>query len=531
MVCVQKRNGVPALQDEGKWYRRHDSCKELQAAAAEVCEERVRQRLSDSPYLGLMLDESIDVATQKKLVIAFKILIDGEPHVQFGTNCEVKDGKAATIVAAVRQFLGSVGVPLDKVVGIGTDGANVMIGRLNGVTTVLQRLNPSLVGVWCCAHRLSLVAHWAAAGIDALKKVQEVLVGIFNFFKYSPVRYNSLKELKKVMKEKVRRFKKPTAVRWLSLTEAVKAAEESWGCLCLTLENAATEKDATAAALLKEVKTYKFISTLCLLRDVLDALTKTSLLFQKDQIDIQESTNALNSQLDYIQSLPTVEGPHLARLHRSLDEEHGYQGINFMAGNAQRATAKNICQKFVDNIKTETNKRFPEEDMSKLKALDKVLNPQHLPVPVQDIIAYGEQHLEDLLQAFPQVDAERAKGDYRQFKFFLNNNRDCNLQAISIKLVKSYHEQFPDFATLASISLVIPLTSVPCERAFSLQNAIMNNTRNRMSLQHLNNKMLIVNERRLLQRKGQTQTADYPMPAAFIDQAVLKFRAAAKRKK
>ena len=38
------------------------------------------------------------------------------------------------------------------------------------------------------------------------------------------------------------------------------------------------------------------------------------------------------------------------------------------------------------------------------------------------------------------------------------------------------------------------LTSVPCERAFSLQNALMNSKRNRMGVEHLNNKMLVVSE-------------------------------------
>ena len=49
------------------------------------------------------------------------------------------------------------------------DGANVMVGSKNGVTTVLQRLNPRLIAVWCCAHRLSLVAHWAAEDVPAVQ--------------------------------------------------------------------------------------------------------------------------------------------------------------------------------------------------------------------------------------------------------------------------------------------------------------------------------------------------------------------------
>ena len=523
---MQKRNGAPSLQDEKKWYTGSTACKNLQRAAADVCRDTIRQRLSESPFVGIMIDESIDIATQKKLVIIFKILVDGQPQVVFGTNCEVTDGKSDTIVNALRKYLTSVGLNLEKVIGIGTDGANVMVGCKNGVTTVLQRLQTSMVSVWCCAHRLALVAHWAAKEIESLKKIQEVLVGIFNFFKYSPVRSNKLKELKKIMDEKVKRFKKPTAVRWLSLHEAVEAAEVSWGTLVLTLEHAATEKDATATGLLKEVKTYKFIATLCLLRDVLDAVTITSKVFQRDQIDIEDASRSLKALLDHIASLQEADGQHLERLHRSLEAETPeYQGISFTCTNAQKETTKATCKKFVDKIKAETARRFPEEDMKKLKALDRVLNPKHLPRSVKGITDYGADDLKALIQAFPQLDGTRATKNYRQFKFLLNNNRDLNLKGMTMKVLELHKDDFPDFAILSSISLVIPLTSVPCERAFSVQNSVKNNKRNRIGLENLDNKMLIISERKLLEKNAgfKDKSSNYPMPQSFVSQAVAKF--------
>ena len=89
--------------------------------------------------------------------------------------------------------------------------------------------NPLTVSVWCCAHRLSLVCHWAGQAVEALQKAQEIMVRIFKFFKYSANRLNDLKNLKKILCEHVKRFKKPTAVRWLSLNDAVIAAHDSWG--------------------------------------------------------------------------------------------------------------------------------------------------------------------------------------------------------------------------------------------------------------------------------------------------------------
>ena len=116
------------------------------------------------------------------------------------------------------------------------------------------------------------------------------------------------------------------------------------------------------------------------------------------------------------------------------------------------------------------DQRFPDEDMVVLKALDKVLNPKHLPMGRYQNVTYGDEYLQTLLKAFPQLDEKTRREDYRMFKFLPHNNRQDNLQQICSRIIKNHAEQFPDFFTLENISLVLPLTSEPCERAFSVQN-------------------------------------------------------------
>ena len=524
---LQKANGASALQAEQHWYRGHDACRDMQKAAAQVCQDHIAKRLRESPFLGIMLDESLDIAVQKKLVIYFKLVVQGAPCVQFGINCEVVNGKARTIVEALRKYLASIGVPLGKIIGIGTDGAATMLGCNNGVVTILRRSNPQLIGTWCCAHRLSLVAHWAGKEVPALTKVEETLVLIFKYFKYSAVRYNTVKEMKRIMQEKVKRFKKPTAVRWLSLHDAVKAAEEGWGSLVMTFEHEAASNEgdtAKALSLTKDVKTYKFIAMLCLLRDVLDPLTKCSKSFQKDNIDIEEATNMVKATFDVISALPDHPGTHITRLHRSLEDGQGYQNIPFHITERQKRETKATCASFVRHLKTQCDRRFPDEDMVVLKALDKVLNPKHLPMERDQIVTYGDEHLQTLLEAFSQLDEETTREDYRMFKFLLHNNRQDNLQQICSRIIKNHAEQFPDFVTLANISLVLPLTSVPCERAFSVQNSVMSTKRSRMTTDHLNNKMLVLSESR-------TRAEDKMTAEAMTTAAAAKFCTAVKRRK
>ena len=77
---------------------------------------------------------------------------------------------------------------MDKVIGFGSDGASVMVGRKTGVATRLKRNNPSI----CCLYT-ALTTGWlyrASQSIDTVKylhKFNEILVGIFKFYHYSSV--------------------------------------------------------------------------------------------------------------------------------------------------------------------------------------------------------------------------------------------------------------------------------------------------------------------------------------------------------
>ena len=81
--------------------------------------------------------------------------------------------------------------------------------------------------MWCVAPKLA-VAHWAAKAVPYLVQYEEIVIGIYSFFQYSAVGYNKLKELKNLMNQRVKRFKKPSQVRWLSTCEAVEAIDSAW---------------------------------------------------------------------------------------------------------------------------------------------------------------------------------------------------------------------------------------------------------------------------------------------------------------
>ena len=66
-----------------------------------------------------------------------------------------------------------------------------------------------------------------------------------------------------------------------------------------------------------------------------------------------------------------------------------------------------------------------------------------------------------------------------------------NFEQFTSYLIQEYNNVYPDFVQLALISLVIPVSSAPCKRGFSVQNSIKTKLRNRLNPERLNGMMMI----------------------------------------
>ena len=80
-------------------------------------------------------------------------------------------------------------------VGFGSDGASVMVGKKAGVAARIREIVPHLVNNHCIAHRLALAAAQASDSIPYLKKFKAVLQQLFCYYEASAVRTAGLKEI------------------------------------------------------------------------------------------------------------------------------------------------------------------------------------------------------------------------------------------------------------------------------------------------------------------------------------------------
>ena len=84
--------------------------------------------------------------------------IQKQPKTRFLTDIQIHDGTGKGLFLCIKEHLESRGVDIGKVTGLGTDGADVMTGRGEGLTGHFLRINAHLVNCHCSAQRVALVS-------------------------------------------------------------------------------------------------------------------------------------------------------------------------------------------------------------------------------------------------------------------------------------------------------------------------------------------------------------------------------------
>ncbi|CAI7812898.1 unnamed protein product [Closterium sp. NIES-53] len=115
------------------------------------------KHIRESPYLDIQLDESTDRRRGKHLIVYLSFLRSNTPVTEFFAHLTVEQCDAGSLQAVLLTHLESSGLDLERISGISTDGASVMVGSQTGLVARLRARIPHLAGFHCIAHRYLLV--------------------------------------------------------------------------------------------------------------------------------------------------------------------------------------------------------------------------------------------------------------------------------------------------------------------------------------------------------------------------------------
>eukprot|EP00733_Pompholyxophrys_punicea_P001679 Pompholyxophrys_punicea_v1_NODE_933_length_1122_cov_2.798500.p1 type:complete len:277 gc:universal NODE_933_length_1122_cov_2.798500:196-1026(+) len=118
-------SGLESILSGGRSsYTSHDFLNEAVEVLADVVSSKIIKLISESPVLGLIVDESLDISTTSQMVVYYRLESHGKKYVAFGGIENLRNGEAATITAAIHHRLKKDDVKLKQITSFGSDGAS-----------------------------------------------------------------------------------------------------------------------------------------------------------------------------------------------------------------------------------------------------------------------------------------------------------------------------------------------------------------------------------------------------------------------
>lgn len=239
--------------------------------------------------------------------------MQGKSRFFFLNTAYTEKSDADGIVKAMERSVEKVGIPWkdfkEKLVGMGSDGASVMLGKNNGVAAKLRQQQPTLVAVHCYAHKLELAFKDAIKHVPLDTKVTCLLQGLYYFYHNSALNRSNLKNSCKSLKKKVLLPTRIGGTRWVGhLLRALENFLTGYDAIRQHLEqicspDAAERPSAStlgkAKGLLKLVKSNHVMLYCFFLADIATILQRLSKVFQRreccaaDIYGMVEETNRL----------------------------------------------------------------------------------------------------------------------------------------------------------------------------------------------------------------------------------------------
>lgn len=499
--------------DKHSTYTSNKSVHDFQQALSDCIAEKLIDNAKKASLYSVLIDESTDVSVSQNVLIYIRFLVSVfgilKPETHFLAFRKLNEGATADrITSLVIDTLNNVGLKVENISGIASDGAAVMIGCKSGFVTRMKSCIPGLLAVHCISHRLALAAGNAANSVAYLVKFQEVVNSIYSYFHMSPKNSAKLKAIQSKLCQSEKKFKQVSHTRWLSFEACVDAMSTNYTSLLTVLKE---DDSAKASSLLQNITKYKFLHVLHFLLDALQKMAYLCKLYQSSSITFVDVEAPLRSSIKFIaslekenrgekirqflQSIPsTPENPEAESEATCGQAYFVYDGHRICDSQKQRTEAKLACSSFAKRLVENLESRFsPDADSTVLAALSSIFHPS--------VYADNSESLQKFLSLLPTVvefattlSLTDCEDHFLIFRDIVKSSRTPSLlHSVDdiCQLAFRYDSAVSTVSVLAKRLLTTPVSTVDVERGFSRMALLKTDLRNSLSDVSMQNLMMI----------------------------------------
>ncbi|XP_015923358.2 SCAN domain-containing protein 3 [Parasteatoda tepidariorum] len=180
---------------------------------AEDIEKQLLERINASPWYALQVDESTDIDSKTVLLVYVRYLYQEDVHEDL--LCALSLPTNTTGAELFKSLGGYISKQLkwSFCVGICTDGAAAMTGRLSGLTARIKEVAPESEATHCLIHREVLASRKMSPEFNS---VLIDVVKVINYIKAHALNSRLFEQLCEEMDAEYRCLLLYTEIRWLS---------------------------------------------------------------------------------------------------------------------------------------------------------------------------------------------------------------------------------------------------------------------------------------------------------------------------
>ncbi|WAR15708.1 ZN862-like protein [Mya arenaria] len=251
-----------------------------------------------------------------------------------------------------------------------SDGASVMTGRKNGVAAKLgAEVNSDMISIHCICHRLALACTDTLEEAAYFKQVQLFLVQLWKLFENSPkklaVYFKAQTNIKSLQfttdKSRVkasRRLKKTCQTRWLSFNSSVQAILKEYPAVLQAL-NELQSSDSASLGLLTKLRSFKLVSAVYILAEVLPHLDQLSKTFQLGTVALSQVFPTIQYTNEKLSQIANSMSP-VKKLCQDISENGSLNILELNPSQHEIESMKSLCKKYTDALKKNIEARFAQ---------------------------------------------------------------------------------------------------------------------------------------------------------------------------
>lgn len=178
-LLVNHKDKIKILDDiNGLQMSRRSVVRRLETLGNEI-RSKLKKLLDKCLAFSVCFDESTDIVDNSQLIIWIRFVDDDLNCFEELIGLEVLLGttKSCDIFAKVQECFIKMGINIENLVGVTTDGAPAMTGRINGVQSKIAAINPNVIGLKCIIHQENLCSKF---GIDSAKPFSDFIMNVIN---------------------------------------------------------------------------------------------------------------------------------------------------------------------------------------------------------------------------------------------------------------------------------------------------------------------------------------------------------------